>query len=35
MRSEGADGVRECKRDVFVLCENKKIKKKREYGEKK
>ena len=35
MRSEGASGrVRECEREVFVLCEKKKKrkKKKKEYG---
>ena len=36
MRSEGAGGrVRECEREVFVLCEKKKRKrkkKKKEYG---
>ena len=31
MRSEGASGrVRECEREVFVLCEKKKKKKKKE-----
>ena len=31
MRSEGAGGrVRECEREVFVLCEKKKKKKKKE-----